>query len=605
MARSRATTDTETSDEHAEVIEWYRRQLEQPAAFPWADCTHKPITIGPTWQTTGDGRWLLPDATIGWDVLGWCGTELQLTRGQPWRFTLEQARFLLHWFAVDAAGRWIYRDGVLQRLKGWGKDPIAACLLYVEALGPCRVAGMEGDQPIAIDHPDAWVQVAATSLTQTKNTMRLMPGLLTQAAKAHYGVQPGKELVHAMGDERLIEAVTSSPATLEGARSTHVLKNETQHWLASNDGHDMADVIERNLTKSADGSARSLAITNAPEPGKDSTAERDREAFDRVVAGEVVATGLLYDSIEAAPDAPLGAKRRKGEPDIDYLARAAELIADVVTGVRGDSTWLDIERILESILDSRNSASRSRRFWYNQLTAVEDAWLTPAHWDQLARSGDALVDDELVTLGFDGSKTGDHTALIACRVADARLFTLGVWNPADHDGEAPRQLIDLEVRRTFERLDVVGFYSDVHPWESYIDAWQLELGANLCAKASTKHAIGWDMRARTQAFTFGAERFLDAVVESVRKLDTDADTYDADADLELTHDGNERLRRHAHNTRRRPNRWGVSFGKENRDSDRKVDGIAAAVLAHMARHDYLALPERKQRRKRSGRAAFY
>jgi hypothetical protein len=47
----------------------------------------------------------------------------------------------------------------------------------------------------------------------------------------------------------------------------------------------------------------------------------------------------------------------------------------------------------------------------------------------------------------------------------------------------------------------------------------------------------------------------------------------------------------------------VSFGKEHRESARKVDALAALILARMARRAYLALPERKQRRKRS-RAAF-
>jgi hypothetical protein len=39
------------------------------------------------------------------------------------------------------------------------------------------------------------------------------------------------------------------------------------------------------------------------------------------------------------------------------------------------------------------------------------------------------------------------------------------------------------------------------------------------------------------------------------------------------------------NARRRPNRYGISFGKESRESPLKVDAFAAAQLADMARHD--------------------
>jgi hypothetical protein len=47
------------------------------------------------------------------------------------------------------------------------------------------------------------------------------------------------------------------------------------------------------------------------------------------------------------------------------------------------------------------------------------------------------------------------------------------------------------------------------------------------------------------------------------------------------------MRRHVLNVRRRPNRYGISFGKESRESPHKVDAFAAAQLADMARHDLL------------------
>lgn len=34
--------------------------------------------------------------------------------------TKEQKRFILWWYAIDAQGKFIYRDGVLGRIKGWG-----------------------------------------------------------------------------------------------------------------------------------------------------------------------------------------------------------------------------------------------------------------------------------------------------------------------------------------------------------------------------------------------------------------------------------------------------------------------------------------------------
>src|SRR5690606_37923685 len=128
-----------------------------------------------------------------------------------------------------------------------------------------------------------------------------------------------------------------------------------------NDGHEMAAVIARNAAKSPDGGARTLRITYAYEPGEDSVAERDREAYEQMAAGRTLFTGFLYDSLEAPPDAPL----------------TADAAPSVVESIRGDSVWLQASRIVQEILDPRNPPSRSRRYWYNQITAAEDSWTTP------------------------------------------------------------------------------------------------------------------------------------------------------------------------------------------------------------------------------------
>lgn len=567
MARSRAaSSDRSEAEQLAEIEAWYRYELTRPAVLPEFRWT--PVRIGPTWQTDGS-HWLLPDHTLGWQFLAWCGRWLQVSRGEPWRFTLEQARFVLWWYAVAADGSFLFRDGVLQRLKGWGKDPLGACLCVGEMLAPVRVGDWVAGQPVGRDVPDAWVQTAAVSLEQTKNTMRLLPGLVTAEAKARFGLQPGKEQAYALGDQRFLQAVTSSPATLEGARATFVLPNETQHWNSSNSGHDMADVIERNATKSADGAARTLRITNAYEPGEDSVAERDREAWERARAGDVADTGLLYDSLEASPDAPL----------------SAEEAPAVVESIRGDATWLNTTRIVQSILDVRNPPSRSRRFWYNQIVAAEDAWADPQDWDACADPDQLVLPDEPVVAFFDGSKSDDTTGLVGCRLSDGHLFVIGSWSkPAGERGKGwvvPRESVSAAVGSMFESYAVQGFFADPSDtrddegerfWEPLIDDWHQLYGPRLklwaTPRGDQRHSIAWDMRSpeRSREFTGAAERFLSEM--TARRF---------------THDGDLRLRQHVRNARRRPNRYGVSLGKEHRESARKVDLAVCAVGARMLR----------------------
>lgn len=78
-----------------------------------------PIKIGPTWQQDENGKWLLPERTLGWEILGWVAEWLTFPDESPWMATPEQARFILWLYALDEHGEFIYRKAVLQRMKGW------------------------------------------------------------------------------------------------------------------------------------------------------------------------------------------------------------------------------------------------------------------------------------------------------------------------------------------------------------------------------------------------------------------------------------------------------------------------------------------------------
>jgi hypothetical protein len=591
------------ADPYAPVIEEYRERLMKPAP-PVDEFRWRPVAVGPTWQRTPDGFWRLPEKTLGWHHLGWTGVWLQLKRGTPWRYTDEQARFLLWWYALNNEGEFLYRDGVLQRLKGWGKDPVGACLCAGEAFGPSRFLEWGDDgEPVATDCPDAWVQTAAVSLEQTKNTMRLFPRLFTDEAKAEFDLQIGKEQVYGFGGERLIQAVTSSPATLEGARATFVLPNETQHWNSSNAGHEMADVIERNATKSADGAARTLRITNAYEPSEESVAQRDREAWEAAQADLAVDTGLLYDSLEAAPDAPMsldkiGQALGLPEGSVPTDEQVVETLSEVVRSVRGDSVWLNIRRIVKSILDSRNPESRSRRFWFNQIDAAEDAWADDKDFEQCNAHEQLEAGDEIV-LFFDGSKSDDATGLVGCRLSDGLIGTLGMWQkpPKKRGGEmwtAPRAVVDARVDQVFSIYKVAAFWGDPSHtrddetqeryWDNLFDEWhrryahQLEVWA---VPGKQGHAVMWDMAspARVEKFTAAAELAASEIEEHT-----------------LKHDGDGRLRTHVRNAKRYPNRYGLSLWKGHRESARKVDLAVCMVGARMLRRLVLNNPKRKKQR---------
>lgn len=573
MARSRSAAVSTADSDFAEIIAWYEDLLDRttpPTELQW-----EPVKIGPTWQW--DNGWLLPDLTLGWRVLAWCGVWLRDKHGNPWQFTAEQTRFILWYFAVDESGEFLYHSAVLQRLKGWGKDPIAACLAAVSMFGEVTFDRFDGDVPMGREEPAAWVQIVAVSQEQTQNTMKLFPSLISAEARKFYGIQIGKLNVWGLGDTRQTQAITSSPLSVEGGRPTLMIRNEIQNWNSSNDGHAMAGATEGNVTKSEGAIARILDICNAYRPGEESVGQLRREAWEATQGEDATAAdfGLLYDSLEAPPEAPL----------------TPEAAPSVVESIRGDATWLNTKRIVKSIMDPYNSPAESRRKWYNQITAVEDAWVEPRDVYATANPDDEIAEDDRVVLFGDGSKSNDATGLVACRMSDGFLQTLFAFEPKA-GAQVDRLAVDRAVIAAFEKYRVLAFHfdpshakaddsiDDDRYWWPLCDEWheryQNKLKLWPVQSGPRRHSVAFDM-----LLPSSQQLFQPAVGQLAEDIESAARAKAAGGPYTPIHHGGKRLMAHMNNARRREGRYGLSIGKENRSSSRKIDLAVCAIGARM------------------------
>ena len=388
--------------------------------------------------------------------------------------------------------------------------------------------------------------------------MRLFPGLFSSKCVSDYGLDIGKEVIYSQTGG-VIEAVTSSPRALEGGRATFVVLNETHHWVASNGGVDMAATIAGNVGKSRGGGARTMEITNAPLPGEGSVAEQTWHTWCKIQEGKQRDSGLYYDSVESPP--------------VD-MSDPAQLAAGI-RAARGDSEWLDVDWIISTIYSGTMPKARSQRMYLNQLVTADDQLVAPDDWRACADEGLELRPGDRITLGFDGGRASDATALVAMRVDDRAVIPLAIWERPDGpeaEGWAiDREAVDGEVRRALALYDVVAFFADVSYWESYVDAWSAEYGPDLLVRASSRSAVGRDMRGGLRELTAANEQLVSAIEEHKIRHPGDSSLV------------SRTLTRHVLNARRRPNQYGLSFGKATRDSQRKVDGYAAMLLADLAR----------------------
>lgn len=539
--------------------------------------------------------------TLGHAVVGWIEATLYRPDGvsELIRLTAEQRNFILHFYALGADGRFLNRRAVLRRAKGWGKSPFLGAIALAEFSGPTRFGGWDEEGfPIGEPCPLPWIVIAGVSEAQTKNTMDAIRAMAGNPDFVEtYGADVGMTRLLLPNGGKIVPA-TASASTQEGGRVTFAILDETHHWTESNRGHALAEVVRRNLGK-MDG--RSIETTNAHEPGHDSTAEKSYLSFLAIREGRTIADGILYDSRQA--------------PDEVDLADRAALIAGLKIAY-GDSHWVNLDRILQEVYDPDLPPEQARRFYLNQIVAAADSWVAPPVWhankrDDLAplnlgEPGRKRNTGDTVTLGFDGSLTDDSTALVACRVDDGAVFLLAIWErpegPQGQGWEVPKDQVREAVAHAFAVLDVVGFYSDVAYWETDVDAWRDEYGERLLAKATTKHSIAWDMRGHQMDTTRAIEALHRGLTD--REVPWSAHALLAGPGAGSTQ-AHEVLTRHVLNARRRPNRWGVGFGKETRESPKKVDALACVVLARLARSAVLSSGAMKKRRRGSGRVAGF
>lgn len=533
--------------------------------------------------------------TLGWTVIDWIESMLIVpdgpTAGDPLELTAEQAQFILNFYAIDPSflgpavrgralrnGRRV-RRAVLSRPKGWGKSPFIAALCLAEALAPVVPDGWDANgEPVGRPWTTlgfkAKVQIVAVSEGQTINTWDPLLEMARSGPIAEaYPIEAMDSFV-ALPRGR-IEYTTSAGVSREGFRPVFYAMDQTESWVRSNGGLNLAERLRRNLAK-VNGS--SVETPNAFVPGDESVAEKSHDAAVAQAEGRLRgdAGGILYDHRQALDDTDA----------TDETSLRAGLRVAYGDSIDTNGGWVSEDRIVQDYWDPGSTPSESRRYYLNQHYAAEDAWIADTEWRARADVDRIVERGEMITLGFDGSRerargVTDATALIACTVADGHVFEpleQSIWEqPADWPKQKPWRVpvgeIDRAVHEIFRRYNVVGFFADPAKWETYVAAWEAKYGDRLKVKASRDHPIEWWMTGgRSHLIVAALREFYDAVI--------DGDQF--------THDGRHGLSRHVLNARLMPTRAGLQIRKEHPDSPKKIDGAVAAMLARKARREAIA-----------------
>lgn len=453
-----------------------------------------------------------------------------------------------------------YRRSVIVGPQKCGKSPWGAGWLLFEGVGPCLFAGWAkgGEVYRCTDHGCAcdfeyWYEPGeAMGMPRRKSLLGLLAFAESQTSNVYEPLQtmilsgPLQEFVFVReGFIRLpnrgkIVPLSSAAKSKLGQPLTGGLGDESGLYTATNKVLDTWQTMRRGIAAMQ---GRTVELTNPWDPMENSAAQ---QAFE-----------------SRRPD--IFRYYRKPPADLSYANKRER--HKIHLYVYADAPWVDVKSAIdpEAAELVETDPAQAERFFGNRLVQGLGAYLTESLLDGTRDARD-VSDGTPICFGFDGSRSGDWTALRACTMDGHRFTpTYGpdsrptVWRPdAWPEGRIPRGEVNAAVDGLFGRFTVVRMYADPRHFETQIDAWAAEYGEDVVAEFPT-NSIG---------------RMYPALVRYREDM----------AELLTTHDDDPTYRAHAL-AARKVAKPGDKFILGKPAEHQKIDVLMADVLAYEAMAD--------------------
>jgi phage terminase large subunit-like protein len=439
-----------------------------------------------------------------------------------------------------------YKRALLGLPKGNAKTELAAALSAVELAGPVVFDGWREDgRPKGRQRTAPDIPVAAASFDQSNELFGSAKTMITQGPLKDMFDVFETEIMPKQGPGRMYR-VAAVAGTNDGKRPTFFVADELHEWVGPKERVHL--VLSNGRAKRVD--AWELAISTA---GWDTSSLLGKLYTHgrRTESGEEDDPTFLFEWLEASKDFD--------------LSDPAQLRAAIRSCSPGVGKWLDIENIVEK--HSTIPDHEFRRYFLNQWTSAPERWLPQEAWNACAKPRPIPVEVPVV-LGFDGSYSGDSTAVVGCTVeAVPHLFVIDAWEKPEGTGDWKVDIPDVEqsirnqcVQRTVRRVGC-----DPHRWQRSLAVLEEE-GIPIEIWASHSSAV----------MSPSCQEFERAVLSG-----------------NLTHDGDGRLARHIGNCHVRIDSRGPRITKDHKDSAHKIDIAVAAVIAYDLAMKALAEPVHK------------
>lgn len=372
-----------------------------------------------------------------------------------------------------------YRRSVVVGPQKCGKSPWGAAELICDAVGPSLFAGWatgeevyrckdhgcgcgweyeyEPGEAMGVPRRKVLLGILAIAEDQTQNVYEPLQTMIANGPLSEFVFV--REGFIRTPNRGMILPLTAKMRSKLGKPMTGCLGDESGLYTKSNGVLGTWQTIRRGV---AGMQGRTVELTNPWDPMENSAAQ---QAF------------------ESRRDDIFRYYRRPPK-DLSYTNKRERHRIHV--HVYADSPWVDPASIdAEAAELVETDPTQAERFFGNRLVQGLGSFLTEQLWDEprikitrRVRKGTA------VAVGFDGSYSGDWTAIRLETIQGAHRFTPTygpdkrptIWNPDEWGGRIPLSEVQTAMAEICENYQVVRAYIDPRHWETQADAWALEHG---------------------------------------------------------------------------------------------------------------------------------
>lgn len=534
--------------------------------------------------------------TWGQDWTGACFGPGDL-KGQPLVLDDDRRSIIYRAYEVwpqghERAGRRRWKRIAVSVRKGFAKTELMALIAYAELHpdSPVRFNGFDDDGNLLLGRAvvDPYIPMLANAKLQVNE-------LAFGALKYICEEGPDADLFDCNLDRvvRLDDRgkadgkavpLANAPDSNDGGRTTFNAFDET-HRLYLPSERDAVTTMEANLGKRVAQDPWSMSTTTAGAPGQNSVAETDHFEAEAMLRNEIKRPRMFYFHRQASDDWDMDVF----EDRVEAIKEASGPDLAARTDVEDLASQWDIPGADKPYLE---------RVWCNRWTQQGAQAFNLGLWKQLERPALRIPRGAYVTVGFDGARFRDSTALVMTDVRTGLQQLEFLDEQPLHDDEWEVDERGLTARWNYIRRSykVMLMYGDPAYYTATLGDWAAKAGDSPVTKRPVVQEFWTNKQERMikallnyeSAINSGKVTYADSKRDATTKLSAPAANGEGDLTRHIGNAGKKYLKTVDLQTGKQ--QW--ILGKLHKD--RKFDAAMAAVLSWDARTDVLPkLPKKK------------